>query len=152
MEDDIKIKMEETGGMRIKQTPGEIKPPLDEEQIKEQAEEEPVGKRITGKIPLSPAIVKPPLRLEGTVLSEITGFPGWMYTEEDLDDIASLILECGWELTPQIQIIVALAGLHGAKVAAYLHWKRTGKPGDLRKERGSGEQKTGERKGEEVKT
>ncbi len=146
MEEDIKIKDTGADDVHIKQVPGEIKPPLEEGAEKE---EEVVAKKITGKIPISPAIIKPPLRLEGMVLSETTGFPGWMYTEEDLDEIANLIAECGWELTPQIQVVVALAGLHGAKFAAYVAWRKGGRKGDLRKHTGQVPETA--RPGEEVK-
>jgi len=141
-EGDIEIKQQPAGGEGIKiiEQATEIKPPLsspDEE--KEPSVEEIEPGRVTGKIPLSPAVIKPPLRFEGMVLSEITGYPGWLYTEEDLEDIAELIRECGWEMDPRIQILLSLVTLHGAKFTGYMAWKRTGRKGDLRKVSTTGE-------------
>lgn len=136
----------EIGGIQIKQTEGEIKPPL-EDQFKEEAEkgvegeEEEVTRKITEKIPISSAIIKPPLRLEGNVLAEVTGYPGFMYTEEELEEITALIQELGVMLSPSIQVVIALATMHGAKFTAFQIWKRTGKRGDLKKQTGEVEKK-----------
>ena len=143
----------DSGGISVQRTEGELPPPLTEE--KERAEaayeaEETAGKRVLGKVPISPAVIKPPLRFEGLALAEITGYPGWMYTEEDLEDIATLIQECGWEADPRIQVLFALVGLHGAKLTGYLAWKRSGRSGDLKKRTETGEQPKTERPGEEV--
>jgi len=128
------------GGIKITEQPTEIAPPLGapEEGEEGPAEEIEPG-RVTGKMPLSPAVIKPPLRFEGMVLSEITGYPGWLYTEEDLEDIAELIRECGWEMDPRIQILLSLVTIHGAKFTGYMAWKRTGRKGDLRKVSSTGE-------------
>ena len=145
----------ETGGIQIKQTEGEIRPPL-EEQFKEEAErgeegeEEEVTRKITEKIPISSAIIKPPLRLEGNVLAEVTGYPGWIYTEEELEEITLLIQELGVMLSPGIQVVIALATMHGAKFTAFQIWKRTGRKNDLKKQTGEVEKKSVPG-GEEVK-
>ena len=131
----------ETGGIQIKPTEGEIKPPLaaqfkEEAERGEEGEEEEVTRKVTEKIPISSAIIKPPLRLEGNVLAEVTGYPGWIYTEEELEEITLLIQELGVMLSPQIQVVIALATMHGAKFTAWQIWKRTGKKGDLKKQTG----------------
>jgi len=134
------------GGIQIKPTTGEIEPPL-REQFKEEAErgiegeEEEIARKVTEKIPISSAIIKPPLRLEGNVLAEVTGCPLWMYTEEELEEITFLIQELGVMLTPQIQVVIALATMHGAKFTAWQIWKRTGRKGDLKKQTGEVEKK-----------
>jgi len=137
---DIKIKKESAGegGIKVIEAPTEIKPPLEGPEEEAHVEEIEPG-RVTGKIPLSPAVIKPPLRFEGMVLSEITGYPGWLYTEEDLEDIAELIRECGWEMDPRIQILLSLVTIHGAKFTGYMAWKRTGRKGDLRTASKTGE-------------
>jgi hypothetical protein len=122
-------------GISIKATDGEIAPPLT---MEKQAEEEAAAeaaepKKIVGKLPLSPAVIKPPLRFEGMLLSQLTGYPGWMYTEEDLTDICDLIAQCGFEADPKIQVLISLVGLHGAKFAGYMAWRRGTKKDDLRK-------------------
>lgn len=137
---DIEIKKPPAseGGIKVVEQPTEIKPPLEEGEPEPCPEEIEPG-RVTGKIPLSPAVIKPPLRFEGMVLAEMTGYPGWLYTEEDLEDIAELIRECGWEMDPRIQILLSLVTIHGAKFTGYMAWKRTGRKGDLRKVSSTGE-------------
>ena len=141
------------GGIRVEQVEGEMKPPLSEQEVEKLgAGEEIEPKKITGKIPLSPAIIKPPLRLEGLVLSEMTGWPGWIYSEEDLEDFAQLIAQLGIEMSPGLQVIIGLGTLHGAKVIAYQAWKKGGRPGDLKRKKNMGElPKREELPGEEVK-
>jgi len=134
---DIKIERDKGGsaGISIERAEGEIAPPLTEERLAEEErppEEQIAAKKIVGKMPLLPGVVKPPLRFEGQVLAEITGYPGWMYTEEDLEDIATLIAECGIEADPRLQVVIALLGLHAAKFTAYVAWRRTGRKGDIR--------------------
>lgn len=141
-EGDIKIKQEPggEGGIKITEQPTEIKPPLETPEGEEEPSPEEIEPgKVTGKIPLSPALIKPPLRFEGMVLAEITGYPGWLYTEEDLEDIAELIRECGWEMDPRIQVLLSLVTIHGAKFTGYMAWKRTGRKGDLRKVSTTGE-------------
>ena len=137
---DIKINKESAGegGIKVIEAPTEIKPPLEGPEEEAPVEEIEPG-RVTGKIPLSPAVIKPPLRFEGMVLAEMTGYPGWLYTEEDLEDIAELIRECGWEMDPRIQILLSLVTIHGAKFTGYMAWKRTGRKGDLRTTSKTGE-------------
>lgn len=147
---DIKIKQPPGGGEGIKITepPTEIKPPLELGEEEAPPEEIEPG-RVTGKIPLSPAVIKPPLRFEGMVLAETTGYPGWLYTEEDLEDIAELIRECGWEMDPRIQVLLCLVTIHGAKFTGYMAWKRSGRKGDLRKASSTGEAERTKRPKEE---
>jgi len=134
----VVIKNEGVGGIEIAQTQGEIKPPLDLEaeaaQEAEEARESEEAAAITpGKIPLSPAVIKPPLRFEGMLLAELTGYPDFVYTEEDISDICEIIKQCGWEATPKSQVLLVLLGIHAAKFAGYMAWKRAGRPGDLKK-------------------
>ncbi len=152
-EGDVKIKQETAGegGIKVVEQPTEIKPPLEEGEEAAPKEEIEPG-RVTGKIPLSPAVIKPPLRFEGMVLAEMTGYPGWMYTEEDLEDIAELVRECGWEMDPRIQILLSLGTIHAAKFTGYMAWKRTGRKGDLRKVSTTGElERTNRSEDEKVK-
>lgn len=140
------------GGIKVTPEEGEIKPPLEVpegEELPPEGEEVPAAKRIIGKIPISSAVIKPPLRLEGTVLAQVTGYPGWMYTDEELDAIASLITECGWEMDPRFQVILSIGTLHAGKFMAMKIWERAGRPGDLK--RSTGEIPKKERPGEEVK-
>lgn len=149
-DDDVKIEKEHVpGGIEVEHAEGEIEPPLGAREGEEPPEEVPEAKKVTGKIPLSPAVIKPPLRLEGTILAEATGWAGWLYTEEELEELTNLIAECGIELSPQIQVVIALGTMHGVRVAGYLHWKKKGRPGDTRKR--TGEEAKKEVPGEETK-
>lgn len=151
-EPEIKVeKKAKEPGIQITPTPGELEPPLaKEEAVEEPTEEEIAAKRVVGKIPLSPAVVKPPLRFEGLALAEATGYPGWIWTEEDLEDFAMLIQECGLSADPRIQVLIGLFTLHGAKLMGYVAWRKSGKKGDLRKSE-TGEAPKKERPGEEVR-
>jgi len=141
----VKIDIEKgSGGINIQPAPGEIKPPLEdqfkaEEERGTEGEEEEITRSVPDKIPISAAIIKPPLRLEGNVLAEITGYQGWIYSEEDLQEITDLFQQCGIMLSPQIQVVIAMATIHGAKFTAYLAWKKRGRPNDLRKQTGEAE-------------
>lgn len=123
-----------TGGAGIimGEPTGDLEPPIKEEPVPEP--EIPTIKPLPKKIPLSPAVVKMPLRFEGQALAQLTGYSGWIYTEEDLNEIANLAQACGIEASPLIQLLIALTGVHAAKLAGYAAWKRKGRPGDLRKE------------------
>jgi len=147
---EINVKKEEVpGGIRIEPTEGEIKPPLEQVEGEIPSEEAPEAKRILGKIALSPAVIKPPLRLEGTVLAEATGWKGWLYTEEELNELCELIEQCGIEMKPQVQVLISLGTMHGVRVACYMNWKRMGRPGDTRKQ--TGEKPKEEKPGEETR-
>lgn len=128
-------------GIEVKATKGEIAPPLGKKGEEETGKEEEITRKVTEKIPISSAIIKPPFRLEGNVLAEATGWPGWIYSEEDLEELTKLIQECGVMLAPQIQIVIAILSLHGAKFTGYMAWKKSGKKGDLRKQTGEIEKK-----------
>jgi len=123
-----------TGGIGIDSTEGELKPPLGEDYRQE--EEPPEARQVTGKIPLSPAVIKPPLRLEGSILAETTGWKGWIYTEQELDELCSLIEQCGVEMSPQFQVFIALGTMHGVRVVGFMDWRRRGRPGDARQKTG----------------
>lgn len=147
--DGIEIEQEKpTEGIGIEHAEGEIEPPLQREG-EEVPEEAPEAKKVVGKIPLSPAVIKPPLRLEGTLLAEFTGWTGWLYKEEELEELCNLIAECGIELSPQIQVVIALGTMHSVRAAGFMAWRRKGRPGDTRKQ--TGEEPKKEIPGEEVK-
>lgn len=137
MEESKGIEIEDSGttggaGIIMGEPTGDLEPPIKEEAAAEP--EIPTAREISKKLPISAAVVKPPLRFEGQVLSQITGYPGWIYTEEDLEEIARLVQECGLEVSPVIQLMIALTGIHATKFTGYVAWKKKGRPGDLGKE------------------
>lgn len=149
-ERDVKIEKEESpGGIRVEPTEGEIKPPLEPVEGEVPPEEPPEARMVTGKIPLSPAVIKPPLRLEGIFLAESTGWNGWLYTEEELNELCELIEQCGIEMKPQVQVLISLGTMHGVRFAGFMNWKRRGRPGDIRKR--TGEMPKEEKPGEETR-
>ena len=81
---------------------------------------------VRGKVPILASTVRIPLRFEGDFLSTTTGWDGWKYTEEEMDDIWLLVQSLGLEATPAIQLFGIIIGLHGAKLAGFMAWKRRG--------------------------
>ena len=107
------------GAVSGEETPG-IKPP----------EGEAPGEKLAqaGMVPLHPAFVRLPLRAEGAILHQFTGFAGWEYDEATLNDLAEMSQTLGIELNPLWQFIIALLSVHAVKVLGYVAWKRAGKP------------------------
>jgi len=141
-----KIEKEETspGGIGVEPTEGEIPPPLGEGE--EIPEEVPEAKRVTGKIPLSPAVIKPFFRGEGIAIAEHTGYPGWLYREDELEGLCELIEQCGVEMKPQFQVLISIGTMHVTRIIGQRIWERKGRPGDIRQRTGEkpAEQKPGE--------
>lgn len=104
---------------------GEGLPATPEELRLEQAEEK-LRTAARGKIPIVPGAVRLPLRFEGEFLAVTTGWDGWRYSDEDLEDIVELVQACGLEASPAIQLIACLSGVHAAKLAAFAAWKKKG--------------------------
>lgn len=104
---------------------GDELPPTSEELRLEQ-EEQKLRTAARGKIPIVPAAVRLPLRFEGQFLSVTTGWEGWIYSEEELDDIVELVQACGLEASPVMQLISVMSGYHAAKLAAFAAWKKKG--------------------------
>ena len=109
----------------------EVRPPLEMPEGGELPPEglEPGLEKVTsGKIPINPAVVKPLLRFEGIALNEFTGYPGWLYQEEDLENIAELVQQTGLEATPVMQLGLVLVGLHAEKTMGFFAWRKAGRP------------------------
>ena len=142
MEEEEKIKVERKeeeklppSGLRVTRArEAEVPPPLLEEEIAEVPPEVRVA--AIGKIPISPAVVKPLLRFEGIALAETTNFSGFLYTEEDLENIAELVQQCGLQATPMLQLFLALGGMHAERGFAYFAWRKGGKPEGMKYHKG----------------
>lgn len=128
---EVKKSQQPSGGIQAKALgEAEVAPPLagkEGEKIEGEEEEKDLGVVKSGKIPINPAVVKPLLRFEGIALAEFTGYSGWLYSEEDLANIAELVQQMGMEATPAMQLGLVLAGLHAEKTMGYFTWKRAGK-------------------------
>lgn len=104
---------------------GEGVPPTAEE-LRVEQEEQKLRTAARGKIPILPGAVRIPMRFEGEFLAAVTGWDGWKYSDEDLEDFVTLVQACGLEASPAIQLLGIFVGLHGAKLAGYTTWKKKG--------------------------
>ena len=123
------------GGFSFEPPTGDIKPPLTEEGLREDEEEiksTEARQFVQGKIPLHPAVIKAPASVVGRLATEITGYPGFTFTEEELNDLAELWVACGIETSPTIQALIGSVAVLGVKIGGYTVWRRAGKPGDVR--------------------
>ncbi len=126
-----------SGIMTTRRRPTEYKPPLardeDEEAgvlTREELEvEEAEGKlrRATGgKVPILASTVRIPLRFEGEFLAATTGWDGWKYSDDEMNDVWLLVQELGLEASPALQLVGIIVGMHGARLAQFTVWKKKG--------------------------
>ena len=85
-----------------------------------------------GKVPLNPALVRGPVSAGGRVAAELSGYPGFTFTEDELNALGEVWAECGMSVNPVVQAIGATMGIVVVKMMGYGAWKRSGKPGDLK--------------------
>lgn len=81
-----------------------------------------------GKVPLHPAFVRLPLSLTGRAAQGVTGYDGFIFTDQELNDLAELWIQCGVTLSPVMQASVATITVVAIKVIVYTQWRRAGKP------------------------
>ncbi len=124
-------------GMKFTKPEAETKPPFlgreDDEDIQEEipprgevSGEEKVLR--AGKVPLHPAVIRLPFSILGRVGTELTGYPGFTFTKEELDDIAELWAQCGVMMSPMIQAAIGTTAMVGGKSLGYFAWVKAGKP------------------------
>lgn len=139
------IKVEKTAadtGINITPTERELEPPLTEEREREEAavaEEGIAAKKAIGKMPISPIIIKPPLRFETLALQEATGYPVPIWSEEDIEDLANFVADLGLEMHPGFQVLLSMVTAHAAWFLGFSAWRRAGRPGDLKRASETGE-------------
>lgn len=132
-----KSHVEGAGGIKFTKPPSQVKPPFagreEEEELKEplppRAEigaEERVMR--AGKVPLHPAAIRLPASILGRVGTELTGYPGFTFTEQELNDLAELWIQCGIEMNPLLQASIGTTAMVGGKSLGYFAWVRAGKP------------------------
>ena len=128
-------KSNDMGGVSFTADEGEYKPPLavDEDgsgpgtdRLNLEQEGEKVAR--TGKVPLHPAVIRLPFSIFGRVGTELTGYPGFTFTEQELNDLAELWMQTGVEMPPMMQAMVGTTAMAGGKVLGYYAWRRAGKP------------------------
>lgn len=81
-----------------------------------------------GKIPLHPAVIRLPFSIFGRIGTELTGYPGFTFTEQELNDLADLWIQCGIEMNPMLQASIGTTAMVGGKSLGYFSWVKMGKP------------------------
>ena len=113
----------------------QVIPPLSGGLYQEEQEakvETEAGILSQGAVPLHPAVVRPIFRFEGQVLAEWTGYDGWEYGQEDLNDLAEAAAQMGIMAPAWAQFMLLVVGLHGVRFTAYRAWKRSGRASSKR--------------------
>lgn len=120
-------------GIRFTRPTSSTKPPLaereeeaGEEILRKEAREEEVLR--VGKVPLHPAAVRLPASILGRIGTELTGYPGFTFTEQELNDLAELWIQCGIEMNPLLQASIGTTAMVGFKSLGYFTWVKAGKP------------------------
>ena len=126
-------------GISFKRVEGDIPPPAARmkpeekaEATEEKAEEDKARDFARGGIPLHPAVIRLPASVFGRLATELSGYEGFTFTREELEDLASLWMECGIEADPRLQAMVGSVAMLGVKAGGYTAWRRQGRPGDIR--------------------
>lgn len=118
--------------MGFTEVKGEISPPISPEEISEGEEEasqaDEIRKVQKGAVPLHPAVIRLPVGVLGRVLRELTTYPGFEFTDQELNDLAELWMECGVEMNPVAQATTGTMAMMAGKVGGYVAWKRQGSP------------------------
>ena len=81
-----------------------------------------------GKMPLHPAVIMLPFSILGRVGTELTGYPGFTFTEQELNWLAELWVQCGVEMNPLLQASIGTTAMTGGKFIGYFAWTKAGKP------------------------
>lgn len=136
-----RFKKESTGGGGIRFTRPEtqVRPPYEGREAEEELRQplpppgygEPgVEERVMrpGKMPLHPAVVRLPFSILGRVGTELTAYPGFTFTEQELNDLADLWIACGIEMNPLLQASIGTTAMVGGKSLGYFAWVKAGKP------------------------
>lgn len=118
------------GGISMTTVTGQLKPPGGDPPKAEgfspptEADISPT-KQTEVASPMTAAIIKAPLRFEGNILKELTGFDGWMWTDEELEEVGRLFESCGFTANPMVQIALLLMTLHMTKAMGWVAIRRS---------------------------
>ena len=129
--------VDDGGGMKFTKPEGQIEPPFagreKEEELQQAIPERgevPAEEKVmrAGKVPLHPAVIRLPFSILGRVGTELTGYPGFTFTEMELNDLAELWVQCGVEMNPMLQASIGTTAMLGGKSLGYFAWVKAGKP------------------------
>lgn len=81
-----------------------------------------------GKVPLHPGVITLPFSILGRVGTELTGYPGFVFTEFELNTLAELWIQCGIMMSPMLQASIGTTSMVGGKALGYFAWVKMGKP------------------------
>lgn len=123
-------------GIRFTKPPAQVKAPFAGREEEELAEPLPPREEVgaeervmrAGKMPLHPAAIRLPASILGRIGTELTGYPGFTFTEMELNDLAELWIQCGIEMNPLMQASIGTTAMVGGKSLGYLAWTKAGKP------------------------
>ena len=118
-------------GIIVDKEEGEVTPPLTEEALREEkkvAEEGMEREALKGKVPIHPALIRLPASVAGRLATEFTGYDGFTFTEQELNDLAEIWMQVGIMVPPLAQALIATSAMVGIKVGGYATWKKLGKP------------------------
>ena len=132
-----KAHVEDAAGIKFTKPAAQVQPPFagreKEEELQtelpprsEPGAEERVMRQ--GKMPLHPAVIRLPFSIFGRVGTELTGYPGFTFTEMELNDLAELWVACGIEMNPLLQASIGTSAMVGGKSLGYFAWVKAGKP------------------------
>lgn len=118
------------GGIQMKTVVGQVKAPGAEAPKSEgfsPPTEADVSTTKQSQVPsaMTAAIIKAPLRFEGNILKELTGFEGWMWTDEELEEVGRLFESCGFTANPMVQVVLLLMTLHMTKAMGWIALRRS---------------------------
>ena len=124
-------------GIHFEKPPSQVKPPFAGAQ-EEEGFKQPLPPREglgteervmrAGKMPLHPAAIRLPFSIFGRIGTEISGYPGFTFTEQELNDLAELWIACGIEMNPLLQASIGTSAMVGGKSLGYYAWVKAGKP------------------------
>lgn len=136
----MEVKKEPTsgGGIRFVKPEAQVKPPFEGREAEEDLAQ-PLPSREgelraeervmrAGKVPLHPAVIRLPFSIFGRIGTELTGYPGFTFTEMELNDLAELWVQCGVEMNPLLQASIGTTAMVGGKSLGYFAWVKSGKP------------------------
>lgn len=129
--------VEGAGGMKFSKPPAQVKAPFEGREEEEELKQPmpPQGEvgaeeRVTraGKVPLHPAVIRLPFSIAGRIGFELSGYPGFVFSEQELADLSELWVQTGVVMTPMLQAAIGTTAMTGGKFLGYFAWVKAGKP------------------------
>ena len=126
------------GGLRIGVNRAEIPPTEDDDQLGGGDDSGPAwgptydqpgdAKVPDATVSLNPAIIKFSINGLGNGLAEITQYPGWRFTDEEVEALTEAIAMFGITFSPMVNLILTVSAIVMGKATAYAMWVRAGRP------------------------